>query len=1048
MAAIISIQGGPGGASNDNLVLGASCSLFSVNTATTYTWSLLSQPAGPNDLIVGSGQTVSFTPTKEGSYLVKLIVDIGLPSESSSQLIAAVRELETGDRIPAIGETTENSANDGWANPVDAILERVTRFVDAGVLPGVAGAAGLAVGDVVYASDVATLAAGLPGERVVASWTKAEADSIAAMQGVYGVVAGSVEGGNIASGDVITVRTLGLYQGVPYGSAPSVGDPVYISDAAGLALTRGTIERQIGTVCAVDTGAGTYDVMVGPAPAELVPVDLFAKTYFVSTNGSDVVGDGTIANPYATPQKAHDVALADYPTEWVAVEIGPGSYVGDLAITKWNIVFHGAGSRPETTATKLLGYVVVSPDAATQKFNDVVGLDRLYVEPPADGFSALLVGSAGAFSCIVTDCYLTTADASAVATVTINPSNAIRPRVTFNDCIVTAQVAGPALMLASKGDVRVSSTQMLYGSTVSSGAAGKGIMLSSDATLFADRLLLDIQTIGPGIEVTGGYAGAKLTLSNSAVTLTYASSSHGISVTNTTPAQVAAFVLNTVFGVANGASNAIYGSGSLGTNIVTSGQLSYIYGTTSSIGANVTLLQMTGDVAAGDLSGNYPAPTVVKIQGRAVASTAPASGEVLGWNGTAWAPTSNSAPPSGAAGGVLGYTGSTYPNPTGLAANGSSKIPIKSPGVGTTVTIAVDLESTGAGAGLTLAAGDAVGSFTAGALTLEGGAGTVSTGTGGQATVAGGAGTANGGLAQVVGGSSTNAIGGSAYVLGGDGVNGGGILIEAGQGTALGGNVVIQAGQSLGGDGGDIGIEGGVGTTVNGEVGIGVLAANAVLIGRSGKDVRTYGRNVGVPTTYAPLAATTIPVNGPTIFLNPAADRNMTASPTLQTSGITAGTIVTLVNEDTTFYVDLTQDAGGTSYLKLATSNIFLFKYDAITLIFDGTYWVEVGRNVQPGKSYTPVAGTTIPVLCPVILLTNAGAIDLGTANATIQTTGINAGTRVTFVQKGAGTTTFRRGGSTLLRLTNASHAVAQYGTLELVYDGANWCELALSNNA
>ena len=174
----------------------------------------------------------------------------------------------------------------------------------------------------------------------------------------------------------------------------------------------------------------------------------------------------------------------------------------------------------------------------------------------------------------------------------------------------------------------------------------------------------------------------------------------------------------------------------------------------------------------------------------------------------------------------------------------------------------------------------------------------------------------------------------------------------------------------------------------------------------------------------------------------------MTASPTLQTSGITAGTIVTLVNEDTTFYVDLTQDAGGTSYLKLATGNIFLFKYDAITLIFDGTYWVEVGRNVQPGKRYTPVAGTTIPVLCPVILLANAGAIDLGTANATIQTTGINAGTRVTFVQKGAGTTTFRRGGSTLLRLTNASHAVAQYGTLELVYDGANWCELALSNNA
>ena len=1007
MAAIISIQGGPGGASNDNLVLGASCSLHSVDTATTYTWSLLSQPAGPNDSIVGSGQTVSFTPTKEGSYLVKLIVDIGLPSESSSQLIAAVRELETGDRIPAIGETTENSANDGWANPVDAILERVTRFVDAGVLPGVAGAAGLAVGDVVYASDVATLAAGLPGERVVASWTKAEADSIAAMQGVYGVVAGSVEGGTIASGDVITVRTLGLYQGVPYGSAPSVGDPVYISDTAGLALTRGTIERQIGTVCAVDTGAGTYDVMVGPAPAEIVPPDLFAKTYFVATSGSDVTGDGSIANPYATPQKAHDVALADYPTAWVAVEIGPGSYVGDIIVTKWNIVFHGAGSRPETQATKILGYVSVTPDGAAQKFNDVIGLDRLYVEnTTSPGDPSLAIGGTGAFSLVVTDCYLTTGDATATCAVEINATNALRPRVTINDCIVTVQTAGPDIVRVVKGDARIANAQMLFGSTVSIGAAGKGITVANDATLFADRLLLDIQTIGPGIEVTGGYAGAKLTLSNSAVTLTYASSSHGISVTNTTPAQVAAFVFNTVFGVANGASNAIFGSGSLGTNIVTSGQLSYIYGTSSTIGANVTLLQMTGDVAAGDLSGNYPAPTVAKLQGRVVAATAPASGEVLGWNGSAWAPTSNSAPPSGAAGGVLGYTGSTYPNPTGLAANGSSKIPIKSPGVGTTVTMVVDLESTGTGAGLTLAAGDTVGSFTAGALTLSGGAGTVSTGTGGQATLSGGAGTGNGGNALVLGGSSTTA------------------------------------------DGGDALVDGGLGSTANGTAGIGVLNAQAVLVGRTGKDVRTYGRNVGVPTTYAPLAATTIPVNGPTIFLNPAANRDMTASPTLQTSGITAGTIVTLVNEDSTFYVDLTQDAGGTSFLKLSTGNIYLFKYDSITFIFDGTYWVEVGRNVQPGKSYTPVAGTTIPYLCPTILLDNALSVTLGTANAAIQTSGINAGSRISFVQRGAGTTTFQRGGSSALKQTNANIALDTFDTMEFVFDGTFWCEVSHSHNA
>lgn len=42
--------------------------------------------------------------------------------------------------------------------------------------------------------------------------------------------------------------------------------------------------------------------------------------------------------------------------------------------------------------------------------------------------------------------------------------------------------------------------------------------------------------------------------------------------------------------------------------------------------------------ADGDLGGEYPSPTVTGLQGRPVASTAPAAGQVLKWNGTAWAP--------------------------------------------------------------------------------------------------------------------------------------------------------------------------------------------------------------------------------------------------------------------------------------------------------------------------------------------------------------------------------------------------------------------------
>ena len=73
-----------------------------------------------------------------------------------------------------------------------------------------------------------------------------------------------------------------------------------------------------------------------------------------------------------------------------------------------------------------------------------------------------------------------------------------------------------------------------------------------------------------------------------------------------------------------------------------------VFGRTGAITAQTgdyTFTQIAGSVgssqlpaAGGDLSGTVTGATVVKIQGRTVSSTAPVTGQVLGWDGSKWTP--------------------------------------------------------------------------------------------------------------------------------------------------------------------------------------------------------------------------------------------------------------------------------------------------------------------------------------------------------------------------------------------------------------------------
>lgn len=276
-SATILVNGTPG--SNDALPINALVQLNNQNTGgeVSYLWELLDQPDGAADALSATTlQNPTLTPRKEGSYLLRLTVNLGLPSQAISTAVAAIRHLRTNERAPAAFEVFEVDAARGWKTAADRWLNRLNvAATDANVVACALPSSGVpALGDVVAFAGVGLIKSGLPGQEILPLVQVAPATSAPTMRSQHlGVVVGTPTGAPPAANGVALVRRVGLLE-LPYAGSPSVGDLVFVSDANRPSLSPGTNSRVIGKVVAVS--GGNYQVFADGSTFGLSRIDQMA----------------------------------------------------------------------------------------------------------------------------------------------------------------------------------------------------------------------------------------------------------------------------------------------------------------------------------------------------------------------------------------------------------------------------------------------------------------------------------------------------------------------------------------------------------------------------------------------------------------------------------------------------------------------------------------------------------------------------------------------------------------------------------------------------
>lgn len=220
-------------------------SIQDTTDVTSYQWTLLSVPT---DSTAALSDATSANPTitadKSGTYLVKVAVNGGGLGLESTAVLAYTEAFDASDtaRIPAVGEKTEASATEGWAEATDKALRLalqaygdITRHATVVIKDTVTD-----LSAEVWAITGYTDVGGV--ELPVVEPADAETAALA-----YHVVLRPADQTGLVAGQRFVGVQSGPFTTSLTGTA-SVGGPVYLSTGGTLSLTPSTTRRRVGVI--------------------------------------------------------------------------------------------------------------------------------------------------------------------------------------------------------------------------------------------------------------------------------------------------------------------------------------------------------------------------------------------------------------------------------------------------------------------------------------------------------------------------------------------------------------------------------------------------------------------------------------------------------------------------------------------------------------------------------------------------------------------------------------------------------------------------------